>query len=201
MLIAAKADLAHIDINGNQALHVAAKFDQKSSNAYIAFPSKNGNTKWHTSEKPASSCEMSRVLIEEGALLTAVDADGNTPLEIVKLRGEAFPDYVTMLEAAGAVLPEAVAAAYAFVAEHIATTRGFRFAVTKAADEEAPPGLDKQIYDAAARGKLDELLGLCQEWAGHAVIDAYIDEVRRDEYTNIFRVSVFYIYALHYCKA
>jgi hypothetical protein len=62
--------------------------------------------------------------------------------------------------------------------------RGFRFAVTKAADEQAPPGLDKQIYDAAVRGKLDELLGLCREWAGHVVIDAYKDPVSQDTNTN-----------------
>jgi len=56
-----------------------------------------------------------------------------------------------------------------------ALPRGFRFAVTKAADERAPRGVDKQIYEAAKKGKLDELLGLCQEWAGHAVIDSYQD--------------------------
>ena len=61
---------------------------------------------------------------------------------------------------------------------------GFRFAVTKAADARAPRGLDKQIYDAAANEKLDELLGLCQEWAGHAVIDAYKNYVSRDTNTN-----------------
>ena len=62
--------------------------------------------------------------------------------------------------------------------------RGFRFAVTKAADEQAPHGLDEQIYDAANIGKLDELLGLCQEWAGHAVIDAYKDKVSQNTNTN-----------------
>jgi len=82
------------------------------------------------------------------------------------------------------VLPPAVAAAYAFVDEHIASTRGFRFAVTKATNERAPRGLDKQIYDAADNENLDELLGLCQEWAGHAVIDAYEDEVSQDTNTN-----------------
>ena len=63
---------------------------------------------------------------------------------------------------------------------------GFRFAVIKAADEQAPPGLDKHIYDAAKGGKLDKLLGLCREWAGHAVIDAYkyIDGVSQDTNTN-----------------
>jgi len=54
---------------------------------------------------------------------------------------------------------------------------GFRFAVTKDPDEQAPPGLDKQIFDAAKEGKLDELLGICQEWAGHPVIGEYKDGV------------------------
>jgi hypothetical protein len=67
--------------------------------------------------------------------------------------------------------------------------RGFRFAVTKPADEQAPPGVDKQIFDAAEGGKLDELLGLCQQWAGHTVIDEYNDGVSQDTnmntYTNI----------------
>jgi len=44
--------------------------------------------------------------------------------------------------------------------------------------------LDKQIYDAAEGGKLDKLLGLCQEWAGHAVIDAYKEWVSQDMSTN-----------------
>jgi len=122
----------------------------------------------------ASIC---RVLVDEGASLTAANKDGNTPLELAKAHGNA--ECMAILEAAGAVLPPAVAAAYAFVDEHIASTRGFRFAVTKMADERAPPGLDKQIYDAADNGKIDELLGLCREWAGHAVIDAYKDWVKK----------------------
>jgi hypothetical protein len=61
---------------------------------------------------------------------------------------------------------------------------GFRFAVTKAADEQAPRGLDKQIWDAARNGKLDELLGLCQQWAGHKVIDSAKDMVSQDTNTN-----------------
>jgi len=63
--------------------------------------------------------------------------------------------------------------------------RGFRFAVTKAADEQAPDGVDRQIWNAAYKGKIDELLGLCQEWAGHTVIDAdkeYV--VSQDTNTN-----------------
>jgi len=52
---------------------------------------------------------------------------------------------------------------------------GFRFAVTKAAEEQAPLGIDKQIFIAAVEGNLDELLCLCQEWAGHQVIDAFKD--------------------------
>jgi len=144
VLIAAKADLAHVSSNGMTALHQAVEVDR------------------------ASIC---RVLVDEGASLTAVNRHGQTPLELAKARGNA--ECVAILEAAGAVLPPAVAAAYAFVDEHIATTRGFRFAVTKAADEQAPSGLDKQIWDAAKTGKLDELLDLCKQWAGHTVIDAY----------------------------
>ena len=66
-----------------------------------------------------------------------------------------------------------------------ALPRGFRFAVTKAADEQAPPRVDKQIFDAAAGGKLDELLGLCQQWAGHPVIYAFEEWVSQDTNTNM----------------
>jgi len=144
VLIAAKADVAYANSNGMTALH------------------------WAAYKGHASIC---RVLVDEGASLTAVNSNGLTPLELAKKMGKA--ECVATLEAAGAVLPPIIAAAYAFVDEHIATSRGFRFAVTKSADEQAPPGLDKQIYDAADTGNLDELLGLCQEWAGHAVIDVY----------------------------
>jgi len=156
VLIAAKADLAYTRSDGWTALHLAAIKGR------------------------ASIC---RVLVDEGASLTAVNHDGHTPLEVTKKRGNT--ECAAILEAAGAVLPPAVAAAYTFVDEHIASTRCFRFAVTKAADEKAPRGLDKQIYDAAEAGKIDELLGFCQEWAGHAVIDAGKDEnVSQDTNTN-----------------
>ena len=155
VLIAANVDLAYANYNGKTALHYALVYGY------------------------ASIC---LVLVDEGASLTAVDCDGFTPLELAKKRGKAI--YVAILEAAGAVLPPAVAAAYAFVDEHIASTRGFRFAVTKAAGEQAPRGLDKQIYDAADKGKLDVLLGLCQEWAGHTVIDAYRAWVSQVKNTN-----------------
>jgi len=69
---------------------------------------------------------------------------------------------------------------------------GFRFSVAKAVNEQAPPGLDKQIYDAADKGKLDELLGLCQQWAGHAVIDAYKNKVIHDTNTNTNICLLFY---------
>jgi len=154
VLIAANADMAYADGKGT-ALHLAVK---------------------------SSYASICRVLVDEGASLTAVDRVGQTPLELAKKKGKA--ECAAILEAAGAVLPPAVAAAYAFVDEHIATTRGFRFAVTKTADEQAPSGLDKQIWDAADKGKLDELLGLCREWAGHAVIDAYKDKVCQDTNTN-----------------
>jgi len=58
-----------------------------------------------------------------------------------------------------------------------ALPRGFRFAVSKAADEQAHRGVDKQIYDAAKEGKFIALLDLCQQWSSHPVIDAYKDEV------------------------
>jgi len=151
VLIAANANLAYAEKNGRTALHYAAM---------------NGH---------ASIC---RVLVDEGASLWALNRDAQTPLQSAKARGHS--ECVAILEAAGAVLPLAVAAAYAFVDEHITTTRGFRFAVTKAADAPLSanfllPRKDKQIYDAATGGKLDELMGLCREWAGHAVIDAYKD--------------------------
>ena len=59
-------------------------------------------------------------------------------------------------------MPARVAAAYAFVDEHIATTRGFRFPVTMTPDVQAPSGMDFQIHHAAMTGKLDHLLGLCR---------------------------------------
>jgi len=61
--------------------------------------------------------------------------------------------------------------------------RHFRFAVTKAADEQAPYQMKWHLYDAAKQGKLDKLFFLCQEWAGHAVIDAFNTESVR--YTRI----------------
>jgi len=67
--------------------------------------------------------------------------------------------------------------------------RGFRFAVTKAAEEQAPPDLDKQIYDAAREGKIDELLDLCQEWAGHPVIDAYKNNVSSTYNTRTYLLA------------
>ena len=154
VLIAANANAPYIEINCT-ALHFAA------------------------SDGHASTC---RVLVDLGASLTALNNNGLTPLELAKARGHA--ECVAILEEAGAVLPPAVAVAYAFVDEHIATTRGFRIAVTKAAGEQAPPGLDKQVWDAAKQVKLDELLGLCQEWAGHKIIDAFKDHVSQDTNTN-----------------
>jgi len=53
--------------------------------------------------------------------------------------------------------------------------RGFRFAVINAADKPAPSGVETQIFNAAKGGKLDELLGLCHEWAGHNLINAKIN--------------------------
>jgi len=53
----------------------------------------------------------------------------------------------------------------------------FCFAISKAADEKAPAGLDREIFDAAEDGQLDKLLDLCQQWAGHSVIDAYTNEI------------------------
>jgi len=74
VLIAAKADVAHAThFFCMTALHYAAE---------------NGR---------ASIC---RALVDEGASLTAVDRDGQTPLEVAKARGKAM--CVVILEAATA---------------------------------------------------------------------------------------------------
>jgi hypothetical protein len=62
--------------------------------------------------------------------------------------------------------------------------RGFRFVVTKTAKERRLYNVDKEIYDAAKKGNLVKLLGLCQEWAGHAVIDEYKGWVSQNTNTN-----------------
>ena len=62
--------------------------------------------------------------------------------------------------------------------------KGFRFAVTKEANAPGSYGDDgdhQWICEATAGDRLDELLPLCQEWAGHRVIDAfknYVSETR-----------------------
>jgi len=128
---------------------IAAKAD-------IAVAERYGCTAlhWAAIEGHASIC---RVLLDEGVLLAPLNGYGKTPLE------EAITHRHAECEA---ILAEATVAAL---------PRGFRFAVTKAVDEQAPPGLDKQIFEAARYGKLDELLGICRDWAGHAVIDAYTE--------------------------
>ena len=73
MLIAAKADLACADSYGLTALHYAA-IDSRAS--------------------------ICRVLVDEGASLTAVNSNGKTPLELAKVRGNA--ECVAILEAAAA---------------------------------------------------------------------------------------------------
>jgi len=138
VLIAANADLTYADSDGMTALLCAAY---------------NGH---------ASTC---CVLVDEGAPLTAVNSDFQTPLELAKRRGNA--ECVAIIEAAATA---AALAAHAFVN---ASARGFRFAVTMAANKQAPPGLDKHIWYAAKEGKLVMLLRLCKQWAGHTVIDAY----------------------------
>jgi len=166
VLIAADANVAHANSNRSTALHSAA----------------------------SSGCtSICRVLVDEGASPTAVNSDGNTPLEIAKEKGHA--ECVAILEVAVAAAV-VTAAAYAFFDEHIATTIGFRFAITKAAEEQAPHGLDKQIFDAAWQGKLDVLLGLCKEWAGHAVIDSYrcmkieVKSIRERKHKHTFTCSL-----------
>jgi len=80
VLIAAKANVAYADLRGMTVLHWAAI---------------GGN---------ASIC---RVLLEEGASLTAVKQKNRTPLDAAKKRGNA--ECVAVLEsAAGAVLPSSV---------------------------------------------------------------------------------------------
>jgi len=49
---------------------------------------------------------------------------------------------------------------------------GFRFAVTKAATSTME-GYCLQIVDAAEQGKFDELLGFCQVWVGHPVLEYF----------------------------
>jgi len=144
-----------------------------AAQANVAVLNHVGSTSLHlaTYKDHASIC---RILVDEGASLTIVNRAGKTPLE--------------MAQAKGNVECEAILAAPEELATKVITgtaTRGFRFAVTKAAGEQAPPGLDKQIYDAAGEGKHDELLGICQEWAGHAVIDAYKDMVSQYKNANI----------------
>ena len=76
VLIAAKADLAYADSNGWTALHWAARCARCGH---------------------ASIC---RVLIDEGASLTAVNRNGNTPLEVAKAQRNS--ECVAVLEAAAA---------------------------------------------------------------------------------------------------
>jgi len=147
VLIAAQVDVSNSDSDGRTALHYAAY---------------NGH---------ASICRM---LVDEGALFEC--KNHRNILESAKKRGNL--ECAAILEAAGAMLPPELAEAYAFVDEHIATTRGFRFALTKSAGEQAPYGRhNNPIYDAAKKGNLDTLLQLCQEWAGHPVIDVRDYEV------------------------
>jgi len=52
--------------------------------------------------------------------------------------------------------------------------KGFRFPGTKSPREQAPPGLAEQIFEAAKdKKRLHELIHLCQEWAGHSVVDEH----------------------------
>jgi len=169
---------AYIDKDSNNALHVAVINGQEACVRVLIAAgfrvSRVNDYNWTALHFAAdvgldATC---RVLIDEGASPFAVNRKCHTPWELAKAKNRV--ECVAVLESARAAKNPSLAAAYTFVDEHIATTRGFRFAVTKAADEQAPPGLDEQIYNAAQNyGKLDELLGLCQEWAGHPVIDAY----------------------------
>jgi len=73
VLIAAKADVAYADRYGSTALHVAACNDHFS---------------------------ICRVLIDESASLTVENEDGQAPLEVAKVQGNA--KCIAILEAAGA---------------------------------------------------------------------------------------------------
>jgi len=75
VLIAAKADLAYANYHGWTALHCAVYYSR------------------------ASIC---RVLIDEGASLTAVNHNGKTPLESAKEKGNDDDECVAILEAAAA---------------------------------------------------------------------------------------------------
>ena len=136
-----------------------------AANADLMMVNKLGWTALHAAgyNGYASIC---RILVDEGASLTIVNSAGKTPLEMARAKGN--------------VECEAIIEAPEESAIKVITgtaPRGFRFAVTKAAGEQAPLGLDRQIYDAANKGKHDELLDLCQEWAGHAVIDTFESRV------------------------
>jgi len=78
--------------------------------------------------------------------------------------------------------------------------KGFRFAVTKAASERAPRSVNENIYEAAKEGNLDELLGLCKQWAGHPVIDACRPKVialtRQQTRTFACSLALRYLYYL-----
>ena len=75
-----------------------------AANADVAYASKDGNTALHRAayHGRASTC---RVLVDEGASLTAVNGFDQTPLEKAKARGNA--ECMAILEAA----EEAAAAA------------------------------------------------------------------------------------------
>jgi len=98
---------------------------------------------------------------------------------LMEAKKRGFATAVAMLEAAGAVLRPELAAAYAFVDEHIATTRGFRLPKLKPAGAQPPTSYvdGKYFHNLASNGDLDTLLKLCQEWSGHSVIFSYKDSV------------------------
>jgi len=78
---------------------IAAKAD-------VACASRTGKTALHLTAACRNVASICRVLIDEGASLTAVDSNGQTPLELAKERRNA--ECVAILEAAAAAVGGAV---------------------------------------------------------------------------------------------
>ena len=91
--------------NGNASLIAAEKGHEAcvrvliAANANVAYKDRNGNSALHCAAQHRRAL-ICRVLVDEGASLTAVNSTGKTPLELAKVRGNA--ECVAILEAAAA---------------------------------------------------------------------------------------------------
>jgi len=148
--------------NGREAslrLLIAAKAD-------LTARTNDGLTALHLAAS-INNASICRVLVDEGASLTATNNDGQTPYEMAKNSSKA--EAVAVLEApTAACIAAAEVRAVATVASM--ATR-FRFPVTKAADAKMRWRLERQFYKAAEANELARLLELCQEWAGHRIVN------------------------------